>query len=40
MVFQLKDTSLLEQFKPGDHVQFAADKVSGQYTIVRIELVN
>jgi Cu(I)/Ag(I) efflux system periplasmic protein CusF len=38
MVYRLEDASLLDQFKPGDRVHFAADKAGGQYRIIRIEL--
>lgn len=37
MVFRVKDKAMLDQVKAGDKVRFAADKVGGQYTVVRIE---
>ena len=37
MVFQVKDTALLEQVKVGDKIRFAADKVGGAYTVTKIE---
>ncbi len=36
MVFRVKDPAMLEAVNVGDKVRFDADKVSGQYTIVRI----
>jgi Cu(I)/Ag(I) efflux system periplasmic protein CusF len=37
MVFQVKDTALLEKVKAGDKVNFTADKVNGAYTVLSIE---
>jgi Cu/Ag efflux protein CusF len=37
MVFQVKDTAMLEQVKPGDKVKFSAEKLGGAYTVTRIE---
>jgi Cu/Ag efflux protein CusF len=37
MVFQVRDAAMLERVKAGDKVRFAAEKVGGQYTVVRIE---
>ena len=37
MVFRVKDPAMLDIVKAGDKVRFAADKVDGQYTVVRIE---
>ena len=39
MVFQAKDPAMLEQVKPGDKVQFSAEKLGGAYTVTRIEAV-
>jgi Cu/Ag efflux protein CusF len=39
MVFQVKDTAMLDQVKVGDKVRFAADKVGGAYTVMKIESV-
>ena len=36
MVFQVKDPALLEQVKAGDKITFAAEKIGGQFTVVRI----
>lgn len=38
MVFQVKDTAMLEKVKAGDKVKFTADKVNGAYTVMSIEL--
>lgn len=37
MVFQLADPAWIDQFKVGDKVRFAADKINGAYTVVKIE---
>lgn len=37
MVFRAKDPAMLKQVKPGDKVRFEADKVSGQFTVMKIE---
>ena len=37
MVFQVKDSAMLETVKAGDKVNFAAEKVGGQITVTRIE---
>ena len=37
MVFHVKDPAMLEQVKAGDKIRFAAEKVSGQFTVTRIE---
>ena len=37
MVFQVKDPALLDQVKPGDKIKFEAEKIGGQYTVIRIE---
>jgi len=37
MVFQVKDPAMLDQVKTGDKIKFSADKVSGAYTVTRIE---
>ena len=39
MVFQVKDPTLLDQVKAGDKIRFEAEKIGGQYTVTRIELV-
>jgi Cu/Ag efflux protein CusF len=40
MVFQVKDPALLEQVKTGDKVRFEAEKIGGQFTVMRIEPAN
>ena len=37
MVFRVKEPAMLDQVKVGDKVRFAADKVGGQFTVVKIE---
>ena len=37
MVFRVSDPAMLDQVKAGDKVRFTADKVGGQYTILRME---
>ena len=37
MVFRVKDPVMLDQMKPGEKIDFAADKVDGAYTVVRVE---
>ncbi len=37
MIFQVKDTAMLDQVKTGDKVNFRADKVNGAYTVTHIE---
>jgi Cu(I)/Ag(I) efflux system protein CusF len=37
MVFQVKDTALLEQAKAGDKVKFRAEKSGGSYVVTKIE---
>jgi Cu/Ag efflux protein CusF len=37
MVFQVKDTALLERVKAGDKIKFSADKIGGAYTVTSIE---
>jgi len=38
MVFQVKDSALLDMVKASDKVKFTADKISGAYVVTRIEL--
>jgi Cu/Ag efflux protein CusF len=38
MVFRVMDPAMLEQLKPGDKIRFAADKVNGNYTVMRFEV--
>jgi len=37
MVFRAGDPTMLKQVKPGDRIQFHADKVQGQFTVTKIE---
>lgn len=38
MVFRVKDPSMLEQVKMGDKVKFVAGRVSGQPTVMQMEV--
>jgi Cu/Ag efflux protein CusF len=40
MVFQVKDKTMLDEVKRGDKIRFVADKVSGAYTVVKLDVVN
>jgi Cu(I)/Ag(I) efflux system periplasmic protein CusF len=37
MVFRVQDPAMLKQVKPGDKVQFAAEKASAGFTIIKLE---
>lgn len=37
MVFRVKDPAMLDQVNPGDQVQFTAEKIEGQFTVIRLE---
>ncbi len=37
MVFRAQDPAMLSQVKAGDKIQFDVDKVSGQFTVTKIE---
>ena len=37
MVFRIQEPSMLKKFKVGDKVKFEADKVNGQFTVMKIE---
>jgi len=37
MVFRAKDPAILKQVKPGDKIKFEADKVNGQFTVMKVE---
>jgi Cu(I)/Ag(I) efflux system protein CusF len=37
MVYQVKDPALLDQVKAGDKIRFVAEKIGGQFTVMRIE---
>lgn len=40
MVYQVKDPALLDQVKAGDKIRFVAEKIGGQFTVMRIEAAN
>ncbi|MGQ0526009.1 MAG: copper-binding protein [Betaproteobacteria bacterium] len=37
MVFQVKESAMLDQVKVGDKIRFSADKTGGAYTITKME---
>jgi Cu/Ag efflux protein CusF len=37
MVFRAQDPAMLKSVKPGDKVKFEADRVNGQFTVIKIE---
>ena len=37
MVFRANDPAILKQVKPGDKIKFEADKVNGQFTVMKVE---
>ena len=37
MVFRANDPAMLKQVKAGDKINFEADKVNGQFTVMKIE---
>lgn len=37
MVFRVQDPTMLKQVKPGDKVQFAAEKASAGFTITKLQ---
>jgi len=37
MVFRAKDPAILKQVKPGDKIKFEADKINGQFTVMKVE---
>jgi Cu/Ag efflux protein CusF len=37
MVFRANDPAMFKQVKPGDKIKFEADKVNGQFTVMKIE---
>jgi Cu/Ag efflux protein CusF len=37
MVFRVKDPAMLKAVKPGDKIKFEADKVNGQFTVMKIQ---
>ena len=40
MVFQIRDTSLLETFKAGDRVKFVIEKLDGAFVVTSMQLAN
>lgn len=38
MVFRVKDQAMLDQVKVGDKISFVADKVGGQFTVIKLEV--
>ncbi len=39
MVFQVRDSRVLDEVKPGDKIKFAAEKQGGAYVVTHIEAV-
>jgi Cu(I)/Ag(I) efflux system protein CusF len=37
MVFRAQDPAMLKTVKPGDKIKFEADRVNGQFTVIKIE---
>lgn len=37
MVFRAQDPAMLKAVKPGDKVKFEADRVNGQFTVLKIQ---
>jgi Cu/Ag efflux protein CusF len=37
MVFRANDPAMFKQVRPGDKIKFEADKVNGQFTVMKIE---
>jgi Cu/Ag efflux protein CusF len=37
MVFRVKDPAMLDRLKPGDKINFIADKVNGAFTVMSFE---
>ncbi len=37
MVFRVKDPAMLDQVKAGDKIRFDADKVDGQFMVMKVE---
>ncbi len=38
MVFRVKDPAMLDQVKAGDKIRFVADKLDGQFTVMKLEV--
>lgn len=37
MVFRVRDPAMLDRVKAGDKIRFDADKVDGQFTVMKVE---
>ena len=37
MVFRVKDAEMLDQINAGDKIRFDAEKIGGQFTVIRVE---
>ena len=37
MVFRANDPAMLKLVKPGDKIKFEADKINGQFTVMKVE---
>lgn len=37
MVFRVQDAAMLKQVKVGDKVKFEADKINGQFTVIKMQ---
>jgi Cu/Ag efflux protein CusF len=37
MVFRVKDPAMLKQVKPGEEIQFDADRINGAFTVIELE---
>ena len=37
MVYRVKDPAMLDQVKEGDNIRFDADRIGGQFTVIRME---
>jgi Cu(I)/Ag(I) efflux system periplasmic protein CusF len=37
MVFRVQDPEMLKQVKPGDKIKFDADRVDGQFTVMKMQ---
>ena len=38
MVFRVRDAAMLDQVKPGDRIQFLAEKIDGAYTVTKLSI--
>ncbi len=37
MIFRVKDPAMLDRLKPGDKINFVAEKVNGKFTVMQVE---